>query len=275
MTNFEIYHRVPLLFETSLLYDLAIHLIRFLKELQGAVLARTRPSILKLSTLLFSFIILCRYTPVQMYHFIRHQSLVRLYVMFNFLDVCEKLVATLLLDLAEAIAKDPKFLYYILNIVFTTVQSFISYLYFAALHVSINSNTDKLYSLLIGVNFYEVRAVVFKKYTAETINELYELDLMKRFTTIIFLVLIYLLNIRENYDSTYDFVFSIAIFYLTKMGVDWLKHAYIWRYNKIKEHVYKTKSEENYIPLCVVVLTVVGYLYRHHIPFMKDYQVKL
>lgn len=275
MNNIQIYHRVPFLFEKSLLRDLITHTLHLIQDFKNTILARTRPSILKLTTLLFSFIIICRYTPVHMYHIIRHQSLIRIYVMFNFLDVCEKLVGTLLNDTLDGLKKKPNIFYYIIYILFTTVQSFISYLYFSALHVSINSQADKLYSLLLGVNFYEVRAVVFKKYTSESLNQLYEDDLMKRFSTIIFLVLIYFLNARENYDGSHNFLFSIMFYYLTKVMVDWLKHAFVWRYSGIREHKYKRKGGENYAPLCVVVMTVVGYLYRSRIPFMVDYQYKL
>lgn len=260
------------------MHDLLIHTFRFLKELQHTTLPRTRFSILNLSTLIFSFYIICRFTPVQMYHLIRHQSLIRLYVIFNFLDICERLVETLLNDISEALLKKIHITYFIVHLIFTTIQAFISYIYFAALHVTINSHSDKLYALLLGVNFYEVRSVVFKRYTVDTLNELYESDLMKRFSTILFLVLIYFLDLRENYDNTCSFVFSIIVYYVTKVGVDWLKHTYIWRYNEIKEHRYVAKIKTNYVPLIVVVMTVMGYIYRKRIPCLglglfKNYKI--
>lgn len=111
MDNLITYIRTPLYLEIALLFDLKTTLKSFIQiyasiiacfvSLSGNDILRK----LKAFTVLASFTLLRYLHCARMYHSLKVQSLVKLYLLFNVLELAEKLIGTLVNDIAQAIAK--------------------------------------------------------------------------------------------------------------------------------------------------------------------------
>ncbi|GMM36224.1 Emp65 protein [Saccharomycopsis crataegensis] len=171
----------------------------------------------------FSLWILSYLDTSKLYHDIRRQSAIKLYVMIGVLDVVDKLVATLGEDLL-------KFLFNLQFSLASTITEFsmskksltrlalagfvfvISYglclVYFIchstcliyqtiSLNVAINSYSNALFTLLLSSQFSEIKSTVFKKFDREGLFQNICSDLTERFQLLVYLFLIGLRNLIE------------------------------------------------------------------------------
>ncbi|ELQ76264.1 putative transporter [Trachipleistophora hominis] len=109
MDNLVIYAQTPFYLEMTLLYDLKTTFTSFIRTYMAIVPCFFRWSTgsildrLKVLTILIVFTFLRSLNCSRMYHSLKVQSLVRLYVLFNVLELAEKLIGTLVNDIAKAI----------------------------------------------------------------------------------------------------------------------------------------------------------------------------
>lgn len=114
MDNLVIYAQTPFYLEITLLYDLRTTLVSFIRTYMAIVPCFFRWSAsgildkLKVLTILIAFTFLRSLNCSRMYHSLKAQSLVRLYVLFNVLELAEKLIGTLVDDIARAIEERMK-----------------------------------------------------------------------------------------------------------------------------------------------------------------------
>jgi len=140
------------------------------------------------------------------------------------------------------------------------------------LNVAVNSYSNALLTLLMSNQFVEIKSTVFKKIEKENLFQLTCADVVERFQLWLMLMIIASRNIMETNSlglssagsgstspsstiplrSSSILPFSFTIFpdwigqvlgpFLlvlgTEMLVDWLKHAYITKFNNIKPNIY-------------------------------------
>lgn len=140
------------------------------------------------------------------------------------------------------------------------------------LNVAVNSYSNALLTLLMSSKFVEIKSTVFKKIEKENLFQLTCADVVERFQLWLMLMIIASRNVMETnslglslaaYGSTspsstvplrsssilpFSFtffpdwiglVFGPFILVLgTEMLVDWLKHAYITKFNNVKPNIY-------------------------------------
>lgn len=135
------------------------------------------------------------------------------------------------------------------------------------LNVAVNSYSNALLTLLLSVQFVEIKSTVFKKFEKESLFQLTCADVVERFQLWLMLVIIASRNLVEigvwslsgiesgsgGGSSASILPKSFTIFpewtgqvmgpFLLVLGsemlVDWLKHAYITKFNNTRPAVYE------------------------------------
>jgi hypothetical protein len=195
----------------------------------------------------------CDYS--QAYHFIRGESTLKLYVMYNMLEVFDKLCCTFGQDIQTSMTLNiidlgigsnverTKMMYLhaifaiILNIIYIFIHSLVQLFRVITLNVALNSSNNALWTLLVSNNFVELKGSVFKRFGKENLFQLSCGDIVERFQIVIFGLLIFMQNSRAAMFGEAE-LFSISITLIAEIGVDATKHAFVTRFNNIKAHIY-------------------------------------
>jgi hypothetical protein len=267
-----------------------------------------KADMLKGLLILCTCLILLRFDASRMYHWIRGQAAIKLYVIYNVLEVCDRLFSALGQDVLEclfsreALERKPDghskvlrpFWLFVLALVYTVVHSTALFYQVITLNVAVNSYSNALITLLLSNQFVEIKSTVFKKFEKENLFQLTCADVVERFQLWHMLVIIACRNIAEtgglgkgfgglvssattssavpantnitqaipplsvtsilprsfmivpdimtslsSYVPTISHVMGPFLVVLgSEMLVDWLKHAYINKFNNTRPAIY-------------------------------------
>ncbi|TGJ82144.1 hypothetical protein E0Z10_g6597 [Xylaria hypoxylon] len=240
--------------------------------------------------LICSSIALSNLDASRMYHFIRAQSSMKLYVIYNILEVADRLLSAIGQDILECLFSSETlsrnssgrskillpFGMFLLALIYNVIHTWCLFYQVITLNVAVNSYSNSLLTLLISNQFVEIKGSVFKKIEKENLFQLTCSDVVERFQTCIILLIIGMRNVVEvgglsvpGAGSEFDggglkngpmhtssilpasftvlptwiqsgevlspFVVVIGI----EMLVDWIKHAYINKFNNVKPTIYR------------------------------------
>ncbi len=164
---------------------------------------------------------------------------------------------------------------FILALIYNVIHAAALFYQVVTLNVAVNSYSNALLSLLMSNMFVEIKSTVFKKFEKDNIFQLTCADIVERFQLWLMLLIIGLRNIvevgglsitssgqaatevvrnstnplRSHYILPMSFtilpnwtgeVLSPFLLVLgSEMIVDWLKHAYISKFNNVKPAIYQ------------------------------------
>lgn len=244
--------------------------------------------------IIFCTIIVFQINIFYLYHLVKKQEVVKLYVLYNILELFERMVYTVIEDLMnvdvsneyypgmvdsevdfnpefcnnygknyrnnkflnlesdESIefnsinnskrqiksTKKSKIHIKILLFIFNTLQAIILNTEFVVIHLSMKNFSD-LFGLLICNQFLDLKGTIFKKVDNESINDILEMDLKKRFDLILFVILVIIANLREMEVFEIKYVLYPLSVLVFKIVTDWIKHIFLCRYNNVNLKVYK------------------------------------
>lgn len=237
--------------------------------------------------IIFSSIFLMNLDASRMYHFIRAQSAMKLYVIYNVLEVGDRLLSALGQDIFECLFSSETlsrnssgrskvllpFFMFLLSLVYNTFHAVTLFYQVTTLNVAVNSYSNALLTLLISNQFVEIKGSVFKRFEKENTFQLTCADIVERFQLWIMLLIIGMRNVVEvggftvpgagggDASSTTFPLHTASIlpdsftlipswmlsgevlspFFIvigSEMVVDWIKHAYINKFNNIKPNFY-------------------------------------
>jgi hypothetical protein len=278
------------------------------KSVPSNLMPDDKADILKGLLILCTCMILLRFDASRMYHWIRGQAAIKLYVIYNLLEVCDRLFSALGQDVLEclfsreALERKPDghskilrpFWLFVLALVYTVVHSTALFYQVITLNVAVNSYSNALITLLLSNQFAELKSTVFKKFEKENLFQLTCADVVERFQLWHMLVIIASRNIAESgglgkgfsalvssstssssppistnvtqavpplsvtsilprsFMIVPDIMTSISSYVPTvshvlgpflvvlgsEMLVDWLKHAYINKFNNTRPAIY-------------------------------------
>lgn len=100
------------------------------------------------------------------------------------------------------------------------------------LNVAVNSSNSSLLTLLISNNFAELKSAVFKKFEEQNLFQISCSDIVERFKLLTVIGLILLQS------STGDVAWGTAMVVMAEMVIDWLKHAFITKFNQLSPTMY-------------------------------------
>ncbi|KAI2615827.1 DUF747-domain-containing protein [Hypomontagnella submonticulosa] len=245
--------------------------------------------------LLQGFVLICSSMALmnldasRMYHFIRAQSSMKLYVIYNILEVADRLLSALGQDILECLFSSETlsrnssgrskvllpFGMFILSLIYNVIHTMCLFYQVITLNVAVNSYSNSLLSLLISNQFVEIKGSVFKRIEKENLFQLTCSDIVERFQLWIILLIIGMRNVVEvgglsvlgagsemdggpvkpgplHTSSSLPNSFTVLPSWLLsgevlspflvvigiEMMVDWIKHAYINKFNNVKPTLY-------------------------------------
>jgi hypothetical protein len=114
----------------------------------------------------------------------------------------------------------------------------------SVLDVALTFNDSSLLTLLILVQFAELKGSVMKTFDRSKLLETYRADIVERFHMGLFAVLLFLTNLqhrdylhRETIDMI-NLVLSLSLIYVSEVLVDNIKHGSITAINHVPEQVF-------------------------------------
>jgi len=189
-----------------------------------------------------------------LYHIIKSQSVIKLYLMYNMIEVADRLFSAFGQDTIDALfwtATEPRdrkrehiglIPHLLLTIFYVFLHGLLVLLQATTLNVAINSSNKALLTIMMSNNFVELKGSVFKKFDKNNLFQVSCSDVRERFH-LFALLLIVLLQTMKEYGWKEESFWSLAPDCVTVLGaeilVDWIKHAFITRFNEVSADVYK------------------------------------
>ncbi|KAK9440585.1 DUF747 domain-containing protein [Metarhizium brunneum] len=197
------------------------------KSIPSSLSAFHKADLLQGAVIICSSFALMTLDASRMYHFIRAQSAIKLYVIYNILEVGDRLLSALGQDILECLfsnetlSRNPsgrsKILLplgmFILALVYNCLHSVALYYQVITLNVAVNSYSNALLTLLLSNQFVEIKSTVFKRFEKDNLFQLTCADIVERFHLWIMLLIIGMRNIVEvgafsvpgaGFDSTHE-----------------------------------------------------------------------
>jgi len=259
----------------------------------SALTASHKADLLKGLLIVLSCLLMMRFDPSRMYHDIRGQAAIKLYVIFNVLEVSDKLLSAMGQDILECLFSSETlerdvdgrskiirpFWIFLMALVYNVLHAAALFYQVITLNVAVNSYSNALLTLLTSNQFVEIKGTVFKKFEKENLFQLTCADVVERFQLWLMLLIIAMRNVVEVGGLSISLSSSFAssatsnvganatgmpsptssiiptsftvfpkwtgqvlgpflIVLGSEMVVDWLKHAYINKFNNSKPSIY-------------------------------------
>lgn len=133
-------------------------------------------------------------------------------------------------------------------VIYSSLHSLLLFVKVVTLNVSVNAYNNSLLTLLVSANFVELKGIVFKSFKTENVFQIACSDTVERFQLLVFLVIVCVHNLNDlSWQLTQDTIWNIAYIVLIVAGmeviVDWLKHAFITRFNKMQSSIFLNFSK--------------------------------
>lgn len=184
----------------------------------------------------------------KVYHWVRGQAMIKLYVVLSIVDVFDRLMCSMGQDCLDSMywnaVNRPRSSRMLISVavvlLYTTCHTLLLFLHAATLNVAMNSADHALLTLFISGNFAEVKSNVFKKYNTPALFKLTVADICERFKLALFLGLVLILNVCQGMDQGQfmGYVRVCAIVWMSELLADWIKHAFIIKFNVLSANVY-------------------------------------
>lgn len=192
------------------------------KSIPSALLPDDKADILKGLLMIATCWVLMYFDASRMYHWIRGQAAIKLYVIYNVLEVSDRLFAAIGQDVLEclfsreALERRPDgrskvfrpFGLFLLALAYTVVHATSLFYQVMTLNVAVNSYSNALITLLLSNQFVEIKSTVFKKFEKENLFQLTCADVVERFQLWLMLTIIASRNIVET--GAFNFVGSLG-----------------------------------------------------------------
>lgn len=228
-----------------------------------------------MSIFVFTSIVLGSFDISSVYHSIRGQSVIKLYVVFNVMEIFDRLCCSFGVDImdslgwttanavnyfnskrqaarverrdAESAVRSRPFrgfvlltrvtVDYLFVLVYVCVHASLLLIWVVTLNVAINTQNNALLTLLVSNNFVELKGAVFKNYKVQNLFQISCADAVERFQLTLFLgvMLVYAEGDRQ-------LVLTWALIFSCEVIVDWIKHAFVTKFNRIPYRAYQQFS---------------------------------
>merc|ERR1712223_270275 len=192
-----------------------------------------------------------------MYHLIKNQSVIRLYLFYNMIEVGDRLFSALGQDTIDALfwtATEPRpngrrkrehlgvLAHFLLTIVYVILHTLLVLLQATTLNVAINASNKALLTIMMSNNFVELKGSVFKKFDKNNLFQVSCSDVRERFHLFSLLFIVVVQTMKEygwKEESFWNLAPDCFMVMIVEFLVDWIKHAFITRFNEVPAEVYK------------------------------------
>ncbi|XP_018601844.2 transmembrane anterior posterior transformation protein 1 homolog isoform X2 [Scleropages formosus] len=197
---------------------------------------------------------LMRYVDyAMMYHLIRGQSVIKLYVIYNMLEVADRLFSSVGQDILDALywtATEPKerkrahigvIPHFLIAVLYVFLHTILIMVQATTLNVAFNSQNKSLLTIMMSSNFVEIKGCVFKKFEKNNLFHMSNSDIKERFTNFILIFIVCLRNMEQfswNPDHLWVLLPDVSMAVASEIAVDIVKHAFVTKFNDITADVY-------------------------------------
>ncbi|MES1911572.1 MAG: hypothetical protein MHM6MM_003985 [Cercozoa sp. M6MM] len=197
------------------------HVVSFVRHLHWP--AQARVDFLRMLMLVVATGVLLSVDTSRFYHFVRGQSVLKLYVMFNMLFLLDRLLCALGEDLRDiCFHGDRRTVYVLLCTAYVVLHSALLFMNMVTLNVTINSDPSVLFALLVSHNFGEIKGTVFKKFTKTNLFQVAAGDVVERFQLGLYMCAIFVQNLTALRASVFSPIDRFC------QWIDNLANAEIW-----------------------------------------------
>ncbi|KAG5294413.1 DUF747 domain-containing protein [Histoplasma ohiense] len=197
---------------------------RRVRSIPSTLLPNDKADILKGFLMICTCLILMYFDASRVYHWIRGQAAIKLYVIYNVLEVGDRLLSAIGQDVLEclfsreALERKPDgrskilrpFWLFIIALIYTVIHSAALFYQVITLNVAVNSYSNALITLLLSNQFVEIKSTVFKKFEKENLFQLTCADVVERFQLWLMLTIIASRNIVET--GIFSFGSGLSLF---------------------------------------------------------------
>lgn len=223
------------------------------KHKNNCLTAAESCDLLKMTVLISCSMMLLPWDTSMMYHVIKSQSVIKLYIFFNMLEVGDRLFSSFGQDILDALfwtATEPKnsrrehfgvLPHFLIAVFYVLLHSILVLCQATTLNVAINSSHKALLAIMMSNNFVELKGSVFKKFDKTNLFQLSCSDVRERFHLFILLLIVVVQTMKEyqwTSDSFWELMLDCTYVMISEMLIDWTKHAFITRFNEINLSVY-------------------------------------
>ncbi|XP_054340544.2 transmembrane anterior posterior transformation protein 1 homolog isoform X2 [Pongo pygmaeus] len=188
-----------------------------------------------------------------MYHLIRGQSVIKLYIIYNMLEVADRLFSSFGQDILDALywtATEPKerkrahigvIPHFFMAVLYVFFHAILIMVQATTLNVAFNSHNKSLLTIMMSNNFVEIKGSVFKKFEKNNLFQMSNSDIKERFTNYVLLLIVCLRNMEQfswNPDHLWVLFPDVCMVIGSEIAVDIVKHAFITKFNDITADVY-------------------------------------
>ncbi|XP_070693158.1 transmembrane anterior posterior transformation protein 1 homolog [Pempheris klunzingeri] len=188
-----------------------------------------------------------------MYHLIRGQSVIKLYLIYNMLEVADRLFSSFGQDILDALywtATEPKerkrdnigvIPHFFMAVFYVFLHAILIMVQASTLNVAFNSHNKSLLTIMMSNNFVEIKGSVFKKFEKNNLFQMSNSDIKERFTSYVLLLIVCLRNMEQfawNPDHLWVLFPDVFMVVTSEVAVDIIKHAFITKFNDITADVY-------------------------------------
>ncbi|XP_064465903.1 transmembrane anterior posterior transformation protein 1 homolog [Ornithodoros turicata] len=189
-----------------------------------------------------------------LYHIVKSQSVIKLYIFFNMLEVADKLFSSFGQDILDALfwtATEPRgrkrehfgvIPHLALAIGYVILHCLLVMLQATTLSVAINSQNKALLTIMMSNNFVELKGMVFKKFEKSNLFQMSCSDVRERFHYVVLLFVVIMQTMKEynwKEEAFWTLLPDCIMVIVAEVLVDWVKHAFVTRFNEISYEVYK------------------------------------
>lgn len=190
----------------------------------------------------------------RLYHIIKSQSVIKLYIFYNMLEVGDRLLCAFGQDAIDALfwtATEPKDRsrnrlsitgHAFFALFYVVIHSGLIMFQSISLNVAINSDNKGLLGIMMSNNFVELKGSVFKKFDKNNLFQLTCSDVRERVHLTVLLFVVVVQTMKEfNWSSDQFLILATDCFFvlMVEFLIDWIKHAFITRFNELPAEVYK------------------------------------
>ncbi|RLU19765.1 hypothetical protein DMN91_008323 [Ooceraea biroi] len=193
-----------------------------------------------------------------MYHLVKSQSVIKLYIFYNMLEVGDRLFSAFGQDTIDALlwtATEPRtrsrstrakhlgtLPHLFFALAYIVLHSILVLFQATTLNVAINSSNKALLTIMMSNNFVELKGSVFKKFDKNNLFQLSCADVRERFHLTMLLLAVTLQTMKEyawHSDRLAVLLPDCIMLLFAEVLVDWVKHAFITRFNELPSTVYR------------------------------------
>ncbi|XP_041476981.1 transmembrane anterior posterior transformation protein 1 homolog isoform X2 [Lytechinus variegatus] len=188
-----------------------------------------------------------------LYHIVRGQAVIKLYIIYNMLEVADKLFSSVGQDILDALfwtateKRDKKrehlgiVPHILLAIIYVILHTILVLFQGTCIIVAFNSHNRALLTILLSNNFVELKGSVFKKFDKFNLYQISCSDVRERYHYMVLLFFVVLRNMAEfswSFDHFCKMLPDVLMVLSAEILIDWVKHAFISKFNALPASTY-------------------------------------